>query len=45
MSFTANAKQNEWPGAVFSTDGKWLFVNNQTGVMVAITGPWPWLRK
>jgi secreted PhoX family phosphatase len=44
MSFTSNAKQNEWAGAVFSPDGKWLFVNNQTGVTFAITGPWPWLR-
>ena len=37
-------KQNEWAGAVFSPDGKWLFVNIQTpGVTFAITGPWPWL--
>ena len=44
MSFTANAKQNEWAGAVFSPDGKWLFVNIQNpGVTFAITGPWPWL--
>ena len=44
QSFTANSKQNEWAGAVFSPDGKWLFVNIQTpGVTFAITGPWPWL--
>ena len=43
-SFTGNMKQNEWAGAVFSPDGKWLFVNIQTpGVTFAITGPWPWL--
>jgi uncharacterized protein len=42
--FTGNNKQNEWAGAVFSPDGKWLFVNIQTpGVTFAITGPWPWL--
>ena len=43
QSFTANSKQNEWAGAVFSPDGKWMFVNNQTGVTFAVTGPWPWL--
>ena len=37
-------KQNEWAGAVFSPDGRWLFANIQTpGVTFAITGPWPWL--
>jgi len=44
-TFSANAKQNEWAGAVFSPDGRWLFVNIQTpGVTFAITGPWPWLK-
>jgi hypothetical protein len=43
-SFAANAKQNEWAGAVFSPDGRWLFVNIQTpGATFAITGPWPWV--
>ncbi|MGE0702703.1 MAG: alkaline phosphatase PhoX [Vicinamibacterales bacterium] len=44
MSFSGNQKQNEWAGAVFSPDGRWLFANVQTpGVTFAITGPWPWL--
>lgn len=31
----------EWAGATFSPDGKWLFVNIQTpGITFAITGPW-----
>jgi uncharacterized protein len=31
----------EWAGAHFSPDGKWLFVNIQTpGITFAITGPW-----
>jgi secreted PhoX family phosphatase len=34
-------RQNEFAGACFSPDGKWLFVNIQTpGVTFAITGPW-----
>ncbi|EMI18795.1 protein containing DUF839, bacterial [Rhodopirellula maiorica SM1] len=34
-------RDQEWAGATFSPDGKWLFVNNQTpGVTFAITGPW-----
>ena len=34
-------KQNEWAGACYSPDGRWLFVNIQTpGVTFAITGPW-----
>jgi secreted PhoX family phosphatase len=34
-------RQNEWAGACFSPDGKWLFANIQTpGVTFAITGPW-----
>jgi secreted PhoX family phosphatase len=43
-TFTGNQKQNEWAGATFSPDGRWLFANIQTpGVTFAITGPWPWL--
>jgi hypothetical protein len=34
-------QQNEWAGACYSPDGRWLFVNIQTpGVTFAITGPW-----
>ncbi len=34
-------RTNEWAGACYSPDGKWLFVNIQTpGVTFAITGPW-----
>ncbi|MEZ6147414.1 MAG: DUF839 domain-containing protein [Planctomycetaceae bacterium] len=34
-------RAEEWAGATFSFDGKWLFVNIQTpGVTFAITGPW-----
>lgn len=34
-------RSEEWAGATFSTDGQWLFVNNQTpGITFAITGPW-----
>jgi len=34
-------RQNEWAGACYSPDGKWLFVNIQTpGITFAITGPW-----
>ena len=44
QTFSTNLKQSEWAGAVFSPDGKWLFVNIQTpGVTFGITGPWPWL--
>jgi secreted PhoX family phosphatase len=44
LVFNADARQNEWAGATFSPDGKWLFVNIQTpGVTFAITGPWIWL--
>jgi secreted PhoX family phosphatase len=46
ISYNTNQRQNEWAGAVFSPDGKWLFVNIQTlGITFAITGPWDWLRK
>jgi len=31
----------EWAGATFSPDGRWLFVNLQRpGITLAITGPW-----
>ena len=34
-------RQNEWAGACYSPDGKWLFVNIQTpGMTFAIKGPW-----
>ncbi|MGH9555232.1 MAG: alkaline phosphatase PhoX [Terriglobales bacterium] len=43
-TFATNWKQQEWAGANFSPDGKWLFVNIQTpGITFAITGPWQWL--
>jgi secreted PhoX family phosphatase len=33
--------KQEWCGATFSRDGKWLFANIQTpGITFAITGPW-----
>jgi secreted PhoX family phosphatase len=36
-----NYRTQEWAGACYSPDGKWLFVNIQTpGVTFAITGPW-----
>lgn len=36
-----NYVRQEWAGANYSPDGKWLFVNIQTpGVTFAITGPW-----
>ncbi len=40
-SFRGDFRGNEWCGACFSNDGKWLFANIQTpGVTFAITGPW-----
>jgi len=34
-------RDEEWCGATFSPDGRWLFVNIQTpGITFAITGPW-----
>jgi uncharacterized protein len=43
--FSSDYRQNEWAGATFSPDGKWLFVNIQTpGITFAITGPWVWLK-
>jgi hypothetical protein len=36
-----NYMRNEWAGACYSPDGKWLFANIQTpGITFAITGPW-----
>jgi secreted PhoX family phosphatase len=33
--------RNEWAGACYSPDGRWLFANVQNpGVTFAITGPW-----
>ena len=38
---TTPARNDEFAGATFSPDGKWLFVNIQTpGVTFAIRGPW-----
>ncbi|MCA8995829.1 MAG: DUF839 domain-containing protein [Planctomycetaceae bacterium] len=38
---TGDFRGQEWAGATFSSDGKWLFVNIQTpGITFAITGPW-----
>jgi secreted PhoX family phosphatase len=34
-------RAQEWAGATFSPDGRWLFVNLQRpGISLAITGPW-----
>lgn len=34
-------RNQEWAGATFSPDGKWLFANIQNpGITFAITGPW-----
>ena len=39
--FRGDFRAEEWAGATFSSDGKWLFVNIQTpGITFAITGPW-----
>lgn len=41
LGATAGDQRNsEWAGAVFSPDGRVLFVNLYTGVTLAITGPW-----
>ena len=38
---TTPAANDEFAGATFSPDGKWLFVNIHTpGVTFAIRGPW-----
>jgi secreted PhoX family phosphatase len=45
-TFNSDFRQNEWAGAVFSPDGKWLFACIQTpGITFAIKGPWEWLRR
>jgi secreted PhoX family phosphatase len=39
--FIGDFRSQEWAGATFSQDSKWLFVNIQTpGITFAITGPW-----
>ena len=39
--FKGDYRGQEWAGATFSANGKWLFANIQTpGVTFAITGPW-----
>lgn len=36
-----NFAEQEWAGATFTPDGKWMFVNIQVpGITLAITGPW-----
>jgi len=39
--FRDDYRGEEWAGATFSPDGRWLYVNIQTpGITFAITGPW-----
>jgi hypothetical protein len=39
--FTSDFEAASSPGACYSPDGKWLFVNIQSpGITFAITGPW-----
>ena len=39
--FEGDFRGEEWCGATFSADGRWLFANVQTpGITFAITGPW-----
>jgi len=39
--FTGDYRSEEWAGACFSPDGRWLFANiYRPGFSVAITGPW-----
>ena len=39
--FDGDFSDEEWAGACFSPDGRWLFANlYRPGVSVAITGPW-----
>ncbi|MBW8312552.1 MAG: PhoX family protein [Rhizobium sp.] len=39
--FDGDFREEEWAGACFSPDGKWLFANiYEPGFTVAITGPW-----
>ena len=40
-SRSGDFRGEEWAGAGFSPDGRWLFANIQTpGITFAITGPW-----
>lgn len=39
--FSGDFRDQEWAGACFSPDGRWLFANiYEPGFTVAITGPW-----
>jgi hypothetical protein len=39
--FTGDFRGQEFAGATYSPDGRWVFVNVQTpGITFAITGPW-----
>jgi secreted PhoX family phosphatase len=39
--FSGDFRKQEWCGATFTPDGRWLLANIQTpGLTVAITGPW-----
>lgn len=39
--FSGDFREEEWAGACFSPDGRWLFANvYEPGFTVAITGPW-----
>lgn len=41
MGFSGDFRHEEWAGACFSPDGRWLFANiYEPGFTVAITGPW-----
>lgn len=41
MGFAGDFRDEEWAGACFSPDGRWMFANVQSpGFTVAITGPW-----
>jgi len=41
LGFAGDYRDEEWAGACFSPDGRWLFANIYSpGLTVAITGPW-----
>ena len=41
LGFAGDYRDEEWAGACFSPDGKWLFASLYSpGFTVAITGPW-----
>ena len=43
LVFSGDFRREEWAGATFSPNGKWLFANIQSpGITFAITGPWVW---